>query len=162
METSSIVVKDSKPATALTESAPSKQIVAAHEEGDEELEDEDDVDLAPTYIRVDDLTAHGVHVNEISKLRKVSGVLSCTPHLECLVQRGLSTIGLLATASLRELTEVPGISSDRAEYLRKKAKLIEGNSGVSFSSGLELVETYSCDVKITTGCIAFDTLIGAS
>lgn len=73
METSQIVEKGAKPESALAEAAPSKQIVSA-EEGEEELEDEDDVDLAPTYIRVDDLTAHGVHVNEISKLRKVSGM----------------------------------------------------------------------------------------
>lgn len=77
-----------------------------------------------------------------------------------MVQRGFSTIGLVASASMRELTEVPGISTDRADFLRKKAKTIEGKSGLSFLSGLELVQTYSSNVKISTGCASLDALIG--
>lgn len=62
---------------------------------------------------------------------------------------------------MRELTEVPGISTDRADFLRKKAKVVEGKSGPSFMSGLELVQTHSSNVKISTGCASFDALIGA-
>lgn len=40
-------------------------------EEEDELEDEDDVDTAPTFIRVEDLATHGVHASEISKLLKV-------------------------------------------------------------------------------------------
>lgn len=62
---------------------------------------------------------------------------------------------------MRELTEVPGISTDRADFLRKKAKIVEGKSGPSFMSGLELVQTHLSNVKISTGCASVDALIGA-
>lgn len=48
---------------------------------DHDLADEDDVDTTPTYIRVEDLAAHGAHASEISKLLKVRRTSIILPEL---------------------------------------------------------------------------------
>ncbi|KAJ8599682.1 hypothetical protein CTAYLR_004732 [Chrysophaeum taylorii] len=134
----------SETETALARAEPVQQADASNHLVNEEdvLEDEDDIDTPVTFLHVEDLAAHGAHAGEISKLRK----------------RGLTTVGLVASASMRELIEVPGLSTERADFLRKKAKLVDGKSGVVFASGLDLVR--SMKTKITTGSAALDALIG--
>lgn len=68
------------PVSGVTESLSAEQPHVAHRGVDDhELADEDDADTTPTYIRVEDLAAHGAHASEISKLLKVRLCSHCSP-----------------------------------------------------------------------------------
>lgn len=67
-----------EPVSGLSESFSAEQPHVAHRGVDDhELADEDDADTTPTYIRVEDLAAHGAHASEISKLLKVRSYPHC-------------------------------------------------------------------------------------
>ena len=71
---------------------------------------------------------------------------------------GYTTCHLIATASKRELSEIPGFSEERVIALKKKAKTLDAKSGISFSTALEL--SLKPRIMITTGSSDLDKLLG--
>lgn len=76
------------------------------------------------------------------------------------MQKGLTTVGLVASASVRELAEVQGLSSERAETVRKKARTVDPRGGIVFALGVEIARARETKAKITTGSPALDAILG--
>ena len=53
-----------------------------------------------------------------------------------MAQFGYANCRLVMSASKRELAEVPGISEERADVLKKKAKQADSRAAISFSTAL--------------------------
>ena len=104
-------------------------------------EDEEEDFLEESFVHVDEMTNAGANASEIQKLTTF----------------GYTTCALVASASKRELAEIPGLSEDRAVALQKKAKTL-GNCGLQFSTALELSKVPR--VMITTGSKDLDKILG--
>jgi len=108
---------------------------------DDDDDDEGDYELE-SFIHVENLSNQGANASEINKLSTF----------------GYTTCQLLASASKRELAEIPGLSEDRVVALQKKAKTLDAKCGVNFSTAFELSKKPR--VVISTGSTDVDKILG--
>eukprot|EP00397_Hematodinium_sp_SG-2012_P036929 GEMP01039935.1.p1 GENE.GEMP01039935.1~~GEMP01039935.1.p1 ORF type:complete len:368 (+),score=49.64 GEMP01039935.1:81-1184(+) len=77
--------------------------------------------------------------------------------IEALKAAGWTTIDALAFPPLRKLLEVKGISEQKGEFLKKIAELVVP---VTFQSASEFLTVRQSMVKLATGSVALDALLG--
>ena len=127
------------PPAALPEPTTMEVIPEEGEEGEEEGEYPEE-----SFANVSELRAHGVQAADIAKLTR----------------SGFTTVGLVATATTRELANIKGLSAERVKFIREKSLVVDPSSSAFFRSGLEVRQLREETPKITTGSAALDMLLG--
>ena len=108
-----IIANDAPPAAAAALPAPG--VMEVEDEGEEQYQEE-------SFQNVGELRAHGVQAADIAKLTR----------------SGFTTVGLVATATTRELANIKGLSAERVKFIREKSLVVDPSSSAFFRSGLDV------------------------
>lgn len=122
---------------AIRQDKYSGRMQASRSAGQEQAYDES------TFRSIEDLQSVGINVSDLKKLQEY----------------GLNTIGSVLQCSMRELSQIKGLSEAKIDKIREAGRKLD-TRGSCFKTGVEVKEKRKQVLHVTTGSTALDKILG--